>query len=305
MTAMDTTVIICSVGRPAVLHETVLGLLKQTVQPASIIVSLDEEDSALPQTEALPRVRCVVGARGSSVQRNTAIPFVRTRYTLFLDDDVELASDYIELMERLFAADPAIVGASGGVVADGAPASMGIERQAAVEAIREYTGRRDCVPFKDVYGCNMFVRSDILQVERFDERLPLYGWLEDLDFSLRLKKHGRIVRHRGALVAHLATRSARTSDLRYGYTKIANPWYLWRKKVLSSLPEVIVRYWVKTTLANLLRAFLSNGARGVNYRKRLMGNLMAYRDWTLLRLDPQNILNIDESTEKPLGTPSV
>jgi hypothetical protein len=302
---MDTTMIICSVGRSAVLHETVLGLLKQTVQPASIILSLGEEGSALPETEALPRVSCIVGARGSSIQRNTAIPFVRTRYTLFLDDDVELATDYIEQMERLFAADPTIVGASGGVAADGAPARVPIDRRAAVEAIREYTGSRDCVPFKDVYGCNMFVRSDVLQVERFDERLPLYGWLEDLDFSLRLKKHGRIVRHRGALVAHLATRSGRTSDLRYGYTKIANPWYLWRKKVLSSLPEVIVRYWVKTTLANLLRAFLSNGPPGVDYRKRLIGNLMAYRDLTLFRLDPQNILNIDDSTEKPVRTPSV
>jgi hypothetical protein len=282
-----------------------LGLLKQTVQPASIILSLGEEGSALPETEALPRVSCIVGARGSSIQRNTAIPFVRTRYTLFLDDDVELATDYIEQMERLFAADPTIVGASGGVAADGAPARVPIDRRVAARAIREYTGSRDCVPFKDVYGCNMFVRSDVLQVERFDERLPLYGWLEDLDFSLRLKKHGRIVRHRGALVAHLATRSGRTSDLRYGYTKIANPWYLWRKKVLSSLPEVIVRYWVKTTLANLLRAFLSNGPPGVDYRKRLIGNLMAYRDLTLFRLDPQNILNIDDSTEKPVRTPSV
>ena len=302
---METTVVICSAGRPVILHETVLGLLKQTVQPASIILSLCAENSALSETQGLPLVRCILGPKGLASQRNTAIPFVRTRYTLFLDDDVELASDYIEQMERLFAADPTIVGASGGVAADGAPARVPIDRRVAARAIREYTGSRDCVPFKDVYGCNMFVRSDVLQVERFDERLPLYGWLEDLDFSLRLKKHGRIVRHRGALVAHLATRSGRTSDLRYGYTKIANPWYLWRKKVLSSLPEVIVRYWVKTTLANLLRAFLSNGPPGVDYRKRLIGNLMAYRDLTLFRLDPQNILNIDDSTEKPVRTPSV
>jgi hypothetical protein len=302
---METTVVICSAGRPVILHETVLGLLKQTVQPASIILSLCAENSALSETQGLPLVRCILGPKGLASQRNTAIPFVRTCYTLFLDDDVELASDYIEQMERLFAADPTIVGASGGVAADGAPARVPIDRRVAARAIREYTGSRDCVPFKDVYGCNMFVRSDVLQVERFDERLPLYGWLEDLDFSLRLKKHGRIVRHRGALVAHLATRSGRTSDLRYGYTKIANPWYLWRKKVLSSLPEVIVRYWVKTTLANLLRAFLSNGPPGVDYRKRLIGNLMAYRDLTLFRLDPQNILNIDDSTEKPVRTPSV
>ena len=302
---MNTTVIICSVGRPTILHETVLGLLSQTVQPASIIISLCHEGSALPETGELPRVRCIVGARGSSVQRNAAIPLVRTRYALFLDDDMELATDYIERMESLFAAHPTIVGASGGVAADGAPAGVAIERQAAVKSIREYSGSRECVAFKDVYGCNMFVRSDVLQVERFDERLPLYAWMEDLDFSLRLKRHGRIVRHQGALVAHLAVRSGRTSDLRYGYTKIANPWYLWRKRVLSSLPEVIVRYWAKTTFANLLRLFLSSGVRRLNYRKRLTGNLMAYWDLLHCRIDPQNILKIDDSTEDPVRTPSV
>jgi GT2 family glycosyltransferase len=227
---------------------------------------------------------------------------VRTRYTLFIDDDVELAPDYIEQMERLFGAEPAIVAASGGIAADGAPAGTEIERRAALKAIREYRGCRDCVPFKDVYGCNMFVRSDVLQVEKFDERLPLYAWLEDLDFSLRCKKHGKIVRNRAALMAHLATRSGRASDLRYGYTKIANPWYLWRKSVLNSLPEVIVRYWATTTLANLLRAFFTNGARGIDYRKRLIGNFMAYRDLILSRIDPLNILDIDDPMEKPART---
>ena len=296
--------IICSVERQEILHETASGLLNQTVQPAAIILSVCAESSALPETRRLPLVRCIVGPKGLASQRNAAIALVHTRYTLFLDDDVELGPDYIEQMERLFAADPAIVAASGGVAADGAPDGKGIERQAAVKAIREYRGSRECVPFKDVYGCNMFVRSEVLRVEKFDERLPLYAWLEDLDFSLRCKRHGRIVRNRAALMAHLGTRSGRTSDLRYGYAKVANPWYLWRKSVLKSLPELIVRYWAKTTIANLLRALLSNGTGGVNFRKRLIGNLMAYRDLTLFRLDPQNILNIDDPAEKQIRTPS-
>jgi GT2 family glycosyltransferase len=303
MSIMETTVIICSVGRPAILHETVLGLMKQTVQPASIILSLCAENSALSETRRLPLVRCILGPKGLATQRNTAIPFARSPYALFLDDDVELAPDYIEQMERLFAADPAIVAASGGVAADGAPDGTGIEREAADKAIREYRGSRDCVPFKGVYGCNMFVRSDVLQLEKFDERLPLYAWLEDLDFSLRCRRHGKIVRHRSALMAHLGTRSGRTSDLRYGYAKVANPWYLWRKSVLNSLPEVVVRYWAKTTLANLLRALVPKGPQQVNYRKRLMGNLMAYRDLALRRIDPLNILKIPDSVEvtRPRG----
>ncbi len=294
---METTVVICSAGRPVILHDTVLALLKQTVQPASTILSLCEESSALRETARLPRVRRILSPQGLPIQRNSAIPLVRTRYTLFLDDDVELAPDYIEQMERLFAADPAIVAASGGVAADGAPDRTGIERQAAVKAIREYRGSRDCVPFKDVYGCNMFVRSDVLRLEKFDERLPLYAWLEDLDFSLRCKRHGKIVRNRAALVAHLGAQSGKTSDVRYGYAKVANPWYLWRKSVLNSLSEVIVRYWAKTTLANLLRAFSPNEVQRANYRRRLSGNLMAYRDLILGRIDPLNILKLPDSVE--------
>lgn len=43
--------IICYAGRPKILHETVLGFLQQTVQPDSIMLSLCERSSALPQTD--------------------------------------------------------------------------------------------------------------------------------------------------------------------------------------------------------------------------------------------------------------
>lgn len=296
---MNTTVIICSINRASILHATVLGLLKQTVQPHSVVLSLCEDDSALTETKALPRVSCVLGPKGLTIQRNAAIPLVRTPYALYLDDDVELAPDYIEQMERVFAEDPAIVAASGGIAADGATDGNGIERGIAIEAIREYRGSRACVAINDLYGCNMFVRTDVLRAERFDERLPLYGWLEDHDFRWRCEKHGRIVRNQSALAAHLGTPSGRTSDVRYGYSKIANPWYLWRKSVLASLPELVVNYWMKTTVGNIIRTVLPARARRIDYKKRLIGNVMAYRDLVLFRIDPQNILKIHGSTGRP------
>lgn len=294
---MKTTVIICSAGRPLILHETVLGLLKQTVRADSIVLSLCDEGSVFPETLGLPGVRGIFGAKGLTRQRNAAIPHARTPFVLFLDDDVELAHDYTDQMQQVFQADHAIVAGSGAVAADGARDGAGIDRKTAIKAVQEYRGSRACVAVKDLYGCNMFVRSEVLRVERFDERLPLYGWLEDLDFRRRCEKYGKIVRNQAAVIAHLGTRSGRTSDLRYGYAKVANPWYLWRKSVLNSLPEVIVRFWAKTTLANLLRAFSSNGLQGVNYRKRLTGNLMAYRDLILGRIDPLNILKLPDSVE--------
>jgi cellulose synthase/poly-beta-1,6-N-acetylglucosamine synthase-like glycosyltransferase len=146
---MNTTVIICSVHRPTILHETVLGLLKQTVQADAIILSLCDEASALRETKVLPGVTCVVGPQGSSAQRNTAIPLAPTPYVLFLDDDVELASDFIGQMERIFAADAAIAAAPGKVVADGAKGGKGIEREAALKAVHEYRGSRECAVIKN------------------------------------------------------------------------------------------------------------------------------------------------------------
>src|SRR5262249_13081983 len=153
--------------------------LKQTAMPSAIILSLSDEGSVLPETRTLPRVRCLYGPCGSSAQRNSAIPAAATPFVLFLDDDVELAPDYIEQMERAFTYDPAIAAASGKIVADGAHSGKGISRDEAVRSLQEFRGDRSVtgIPIREFYGCNMFVRGRILAREKFDEHLPLYGWL--------------------------------------------------------------------------------------------------------------------------------
>jgi GT2 family glycosyltransferase len=275
--------------------------MKQKVKPDSIVVSLCDETSALSQTKGLRGVRCVFGPQGSSAQRNTAIPLARTPYVLFLDDDVELAPEYIAEMESAFDRDPSIAAAIGKVVADGATSGKGIDRDEALKAVQQQTGSRTCstIGTDDYYGCNMFVRGDVLRREQFDERLVLYAWLEDRDFLWRCAKHGKIVRNEAALVAHLGTRTGRTSDVRYGYTKIANPYYLWKKSGICSLTAVIVRYWMKTTFANLIRAIVSGQPQRGDYRKRLRGNFLAYRDALRFRLHPENVLNIPDAKGTP------
>jgi GT2 family glycosyltransferase len=301
---MKTTVIICTFNRSAILHDTIFSLMKQTVLPASIIVSLCDENSTLAETRALPLVRCVYGPRGSSAQRNTAIPYATTPFVLFLDDDVELAPDYIEQMESAFTYDPAVVAASGKIVADGAHSGKGIDRDEALAALCRDRGSRACTGIKllEFYGCNMFVRGAIVQKEKFDERLPLYGWLEDRDFLWRVSKHGKLIRNHAARIAHLATRTGRTSDLRYGYTKIANPYYMWQKSVIAHFPDLFVNYWMKTTLANAARALGPRRANDPDYRERLRGNFLAYRDLLLSRLDPRNILNLPDSSSANNGS---
>lgn len=102
---MNTTIVICSANRPEVLAETVDSLLRgQSLAPREIIISIFNPQHVLEETSAHPAVRVVLGARqGTCVQRNVAARLVKSQYTLFLDDDVELAPDFIESMERLLA----------------------------------------------------------------------------------------------------------------------------------------------------------------------------------------------------------
>jgi hypothetical protein len=61
-------------------------------------------------------------------------------------------------------------------------------------------------------------------------------------------------------------------------------------------------FWMKTTSANIVRAMNPKQPPSADYRKRLKGNLMAYRDLLLFRLDPENILKIPDSAGS-LGQP--
>ena len=73
------------------------------------------------------------------------------------------------------------------------------------------------------YGCNMIARFSAMPDIRFDENLPLYGWLEDLDFSARLRTKGRVVEASRCVGVHLGVKNGRSPGRQIGYSHIANP----------------------------------------------------------------------------------
>ena len=48
----------------------------------------------------------------------------------------------------------------------------------------------DSLAFGGNMGCNMAFRFSALRNVRFDERLPLYAWLEDHDFRGQVERRG-------------------------------------------------------------------------------------------------------------------
>jgi GT2 family glycosyltransferase len=101
---MKTAIIVSSVNRPQILHETVLAMRMQTNLPNVIMLSLCDAASILSETAQLPLVRIVQGPKGLTKQRNSGMSALPSEAdcVLFLDDDIELAPNYIESMQRLF-----------------------------------------------------------------------------------------------------------------------------------------------------------------------------------------------------------
>ena len=324
MSALNVSVIICSANRPSTLHETVTSLTHQTDRPDEVIVCVPDEASAMPETIALSMTRVIIGPRGSSSQRNRAIDQLSPGcdLVLFLDDDVELAEDFIAAIKATFERCPEVVLAGGVDIGHGAnPGSM--TRMAARNLIREAperpgpqatpvirnlsvlsycalctakrvtlmppSGKSPLVITKSVMGCAMCVRRALLQHVRFDERLVLYGYLEDLDFSAQCRRHGRVVFDSGAVLVHLEVSSGRGSEIKRGFSEIVNPVYVWTKGNASFFRTVLIGHLIKRPLQNLGRSL-----RSVSARRRLRGNLLAFSRLIAGALEPEYILRLGD-----------
>jgi GT2 family glycosyltransferase len=137
-----------------------------------------------------------------------------------------------------------------------------------------------------------------VESERFDERLPLSGWLEDYDFSVRCRRHGAIVWNLGTCTAHLAMqRAARERGFLVGYSQIANSYYLWRKGTIPSFGKLVIVFWFPILRINLhgtLRwAIRRKSLQNLTFDHpgRVFGNLRALVDAVLLRLRPERLLD--------------
>jgi Glycosyltransferase like family 2 len=289
---------IATAGRREVLAEMLVELTRQTRRPDAVVIcpaTSEDFDAEGAARLGLPIV-AVAPKRGSCKQRNAIIEQLAPAadgLLTFFDDDFFPACDYLAATEALFAAEPDIVAASGHVLADGVT-GPGIPIDEARTIIERHAGADAAGAIRPVYngyGCNMTFRLGVIHRHglRFDEDLPLYGWLEDVDFSRRIARHGRIVQASAMRGVHLGTKGGRSSGLRIGYSQIANPWHLLKKRTMRADRAVIQA--ARNVAANTAGTFRPEP--WVDRRGRLHGNALALRDLCLGRLHPRNILSFD------------
>jgi len=285
----STAIIIATKGRPQELSNLLDALAGQTVAPELIVVSACDRHDVLPGELDARHVKVLFGPPGSSVQRNRALSEVRGKHDIvvFFDDDFVPSRFWIEQVKALFAARPDVVCATGKVLTDGVT-SGGIDWQvgrsivdkadvSGTTAISNYDVQSDHPP----YGCNMAFRAKNIEHLTFDERLVLYGWLEDRDFSHRAG--AKMVWTDAIWGVHLGTTRGRSSGLRFGYSQLVNPRYLVQKGTMTRLAaaQAIFRALSGNIFGSLL-PFPQTDRRG-----RLKGNMIAIKDIFLARWAPE------------------
>ncbi|MFD2675638.1 glycosyltransferase family 2 protein [Camelimonas lactis] len=294
---MRITVVIATINRPELVAKTLGHLAEQQRLPDEILLSAPGPehlgDLALARGPRGFAIRCLFGARGSCAQRNIALDAAEhtADIIVFFDDDFLPSPDYLANLEAAFASNPDYAVIRGHAVMDGAHGAgftfgQGIAllpgvgaRAASYPAVQDLAGG---------YGCNMSVRASAVCGLRFDERLPLYGWQEDIDFTSQFRPRGRIVALGNLTGVHLGVKGGRVSGLCFGYSQVVNPVYLIRKGTMSA--SFGLRLILRNLAANIARSLRPEP--WIDRRGRLRGNLIAAAHVLRGRIEPEYVLKL-------------
>ena len=289
--ALSLAVLVASRGRAGELARLLAALAAQTEPPETVVLSVTSPRDLPVGLGSGAHV--LTGPAGSCRQRNAALNALPADCDIFafFDDDYLPSRTALAGIRRLFAHHDDVMAANGRLLADGVNGpGLSFEHAAAlIEAFDK--APRAPLEIRDgwaTYGCNMVFRASEARLRRFDERLPLNGWQEDIDFSSPLQGHGRIVSTNAFAGVHLGVKGARVSGKRFGYAQLINPAYLARK---GTMPRpYALKIAAKNLAANLSKAPWPEP--WVDRRGRLLGNLLGLRDLAAGRIDPERILTL-------------
>lgn len=292
---MKIAVGIPTIGRAPILVETLRELALQTRQPDAIIVCGTKSSDLTGVADAAPDAVMLITGAGLPRQRNMIVDATALfDVIVFFDDDFLPSPGYLSEIERCMISDPGIVVVTGKVIADGIN-GPGLTPEAGRRILKDLAekplARLGSVPTFSGYGCNMAVRLLPMRLHllRFDERLPFYGWQEDVDLSRRLARFGRVVLLNDAQGIHLGAKSGRGSGVRLGYSQVSNPIYLAGKRQ---------GYPLRRAITHILKNMAMNTAKAswpephVDRRGRLIGNILALRDLMAGKMRPEKVLEL-------------
>ena len=294
--AGSTAIIISTRGRPDIVNALVTQIADQSRPPEHIFVigSNTEDISHLGPNQENLTVQ--TGRTGSALQRNDGLVLAGSRfsYIVFFDDDFVPSRFWLERMTDIFESRPDIAGLTGDILADGTTtAGVPLDVARSMVRLRDsqpiHTGiLHEKLAYGSNMGCNMAFRYSAVRNIRFDERLPLYAWLEDHDFRGQVERHGHVIRADALWGVHLGHKQGRGRGVTLGYSQIANALYLAKK---GTVPKPYLAKLVsKNLLINAVRSFWPEPF--VDRKGRLLGNIIAVADLFRGRIAPERVLEL-------------
>ncbi|MCW3472963.1 glycosyltransferase family 2 protein [Limobrevibacterium gyesilva] len=292
---------IVTMRRPAILAETLRELGRQSRRADRTLVCATGPDDIAGEEADRPGIELLLSPAGMTRQRNRLLDAAGDcDVIVFFDDDFLPDPGYLAATERALLADPAIVVATGLVLADGVRGpGLSPAQGRTILSEPQHPNAGVPVPVYNGYGCNMAIRLDVARQHglRFDEGMPLYAWYEDIDFTRRVGAFGRMVRLPAARGVHLGTKTGRGPGAPLGYAQVVNPVYLCRKgsyhwrHALVSIGQNLGM--------NLVRAAWPEPH--VDRRGRLRGNLLGLLDLLRGHADPARAGRVRTADQPPPG----
>lgn len=233
-------VVICTKDRPDEVERCLASLARQTRAPRRVLlIDAGREAPAVDSFPGLPLERIPAPA-GLPRQRNNGLARVTADLVAFLDDDVEVAPNYLAVLADWFDSHPKAVGASANTPGDPRrplPSRLyrrvfslanddGTLRQSGDIAYLRHPAaptRVEVLP-----GHNMIYRTSSIQELRFDESLGTYGG-EDADFALRAARTGELWMIPRTWVIHHHAKTARVPSEEFVRQVIVTSAYLFAK----------------------------------------------------------------------------
>lgn len=299
---MKAFIVVATKGRAPETYTLLDYLQRQTLPPAHVVV-VGSEPRDIEGLDSHPSVatghtEVLTAPAGLTLQRNAGLEALRPHvaglapadwFVTFYDDDFRPADNWLDKAREALEADPGLVGITGNVLADGVGTEFGVTE---ADALAYLDGSKAPLPHwsyaetpkpqTGLYGCNMAYRGTVAAEQRFDENLPMYGWQEDFDYSSRARQFGSLRLLPGCRGVHLGVSTGRTSGVRFGYSQIANPIFLFRKGTMSG--RSAARLMTRNVLANLLKTLMRVQIK--DFPGRLRGNLLASKDLLAGNLHP-------------------
>lgn len=266
-TLLTGSVVICTKNRPDDLARCIESLAAQSRQPDELIVVdagtqiAEASVGDFARTHPSCRVQHLRAEPGLARQRNLGIGAATGDVIHFLDDDVILDSAYLACIHQSFEREGAedVVAVGGRPILPRAPhAPVFVFRRLFLWTPLDGTGTLLPSGFPSytwfaprphehrveiLTGCSCSFRASVFESLTFDEWFSGYGFMEDVDFSYRASRLGRVVVNPQASLLHMEAPSARPDWKRLTEMQIVNHHYVFRKHLPHDAFHLACFWW--------------------------------------------------------------